>query len=174
LGNEEDAAAVEAIVRKHGSNFVKQDAASQLTLWDQDYPRLTLLPTERKVPLKTWGEIKAYYESAFPDFAAKRWDIVDLTVDLITDDVAFVLVLVDAQALSAVDATPAGFLSDEGLWPGRITYTLHKTSDGWKIIHIEDSTVDLFRAEQVWESHEHLAKQAFEILQPILNPPASS
>jgi ketosteroid isomerase-like protein len=163
----DDLAAIEALVRKQGENFKKRDSDSQLALWDSDYPRLTLLPTEREVPLRGWPEIREYYVTMMPRFGAKRWDITSLKIDLLSEDLAFAHFAVEGEAETSLSDLYPESGAGADVWLGRGTYILRRTDKGWKIIHCEDSTLDLFRVYQLWDNHKEIASKAAELLRSI-------
>jgi hypothetical protein len=184
MPSESDKLAVEALVRAHGNNFITQDRAAQLALWDQAYPGITLMPTERIEPITTWAEIKEYYETVMPNpggplkVSMSKWDLSDLTIDFLSEDIAHVTALVDTlYDVTNDEPIPQlfpGYGPQDGKWLGRLTYVARRTDDGWKIIHCEDSSLDMFRAQQLGEYHDSLIKKAVEILDPIVNPPIDS
>jgi hypothetical protein len=178
---EEDRRAVEAVVRAHGENFVRQDLPAQLALWDDAYENVTLLPTERLAPIETWREISEYYATVIPQadvplsISMNKWEISDLTIDFLSDDVAYALALVDSE-YDIVNDEPIpqlfpGYGPRDGKWLGRLTYIIRRSEPNWKIIHCEDSTHDVFRANQLAAYHDCLVAQAIELLTPIVNPP---
>jgi hypothetical protein len=194
LPSEEDIEAVRQVVIKHGEAWMNQDTQGHLNLWDPNHEPITLMPAEMYTPMKTYDELVDYYPLGPATFGAKAWNITDLTIDIISDDVAFALALVDVPYDLLMDKIPIpeeylfpGCGPENALWLGRLTYVVHRTDDGWKIIHCEDSTCQSFRIHQLWTYHESLARQAMsavranvdeqtadeieKILGPILSPP---
>jgi ketosteroid isomerase-like protein len=170
----DDAGEIEAVVRSHGENFVKRDVDAQLAIWDSSYPMLSLLPTEREKHLRSWAEIKDYYTTVMPYFGTKRWDIRSFKLDFLTPDVAFAIVVVEGEAEGSLEDLYPSSGDNSAYWLGRVTYYLHRTPQGWKIIHCEDSTLDLFRAYQLWERQKGIASAAVETLRSLVSPAGSA
>jgi ketosteroid isomerase-like protein len=161
----QDADAIESLVRQHGENFKSKDARAQLALWDSEYPAPTYLPTELDEPLRTWGDIQRYFEEVIPLYGAALWEISLFELDFLADDVAFAVAVVEYEPAVRQEryrATEAG-----GKWMRRMSYVVRRTGAGWKIIHGQDSTLDLFRAYQLWEDHKVRGERAVEMLKTI-------
>jgi ketosteroid isomerase-like protein len=163
-----DVAAAQKVAYRQAANFMNQDLDSQLALWDDSYPNPTLLPTRQAFPFKSWPEIANYYGTHMPIMKLRRWHLAKLTVDLLSRDLAFAWALVEAETEKSSHEIHPGPDLDNGLWPGRVTWVLRRSSGKWKIIHSEDSTLDLFRAYQFWDHHKRIAHQARHVLEPIL------
>jgi hypothetical protein len=90
---------------------------------------------------------------------------------VISDDVAFAFCTVDGEAhATTLDGFyPVGPQAAHVEF--RVSYILRHRGDGWKVIHCEDSSLDLYRAHQLWEHHQSLAELAMAVLDPILHPP---
>jgi hypothetical protein len=194
MTREDDVAEIEAVVRKIGGYWMTQDTQAQIDMWDRDYPTLSHLPSELYEPLKTFKELTEYWPAGPVSFGAKAWDITNLTVDIMSDDLAFALAIVRVPYDLLIDKiyVPDEYLfpgcgPKNALWLGRLTYLFRRTEAGWKIIHCEDSVCHSFRLHQLWTYHKSLAESAMEdiasqldsestekireILKPILNPP---
>lgn len=170
-----DRQAVEAIVRQHGQNFIAQDAAAQVALFDEGYPGLTYLPTESDTYLSSFEQVRDYYVRVTKSFAPSAWRVEDLTIDFPAPDVAFALcrVFVDYTIHGPVSGgLLVPFHAPVGYWEGRCRYVMRQTPAGWRIIHYEDSTNENFRAGQLYSYHEAIAAELTERVQALRRPQA--
>jgi hypothetical protein len=57
-----------------------------------------------------------------------------------------------------------------GYWEGRCRYVLRRGSEGWRIIHYEDSTNENFRPGQLYRYHEEIADELEKNVQALRRP----
>lgn len=143
--------AIEKIVKQHGENLLKQDAKALLDAFDKDYECVTHLPTEAETFLRSLDEIRDYYLNVCTTFRPSSWRVEDLLVDFPSENVAFAIcrVFVEYQIDGVSEDELVPFHSPRGYWEGRCRYVFRRSTSGWKIIHLEDSTCEMFRALQL-------------------------
>lgn len=124
------------VVERWRSCFEASDAEGLKSLWLQDHPTLTYLPTEREAVMTSWPDIEAYYNRVAGSLNVVRWRIWDVVSDVTSDNSAFVFAYTDMYYESKVQ-------SEKGrqYWQGRVSFHLTKAAGEWKIVHYEDSTL---------------------------------
>ncbi len=137
------------VIEKYFRHYEKLDFAECEKIWDFNHDPISLKPTELAEPVVTAEGIKEYFELNF---------LIDLeiwrptkfrVVDLIRDDVAFVLAdMVCRFTIKDGDVQREKFEAGElpwapghqVRWAGVSSFVLHKKNGEWKFIHYEDST----------------------------------
>lgn len=129
---------VAAVVESWRANFEASNAERLKSLWAQDHPVLTYLPTEAELPLTKFADIAAYYDHATTVLRIREWRTWDVVVDVMTPDTAFAWAFT-SMAFQAPDAE--GHPPGDHYWQGRVSFTMLKRGGEWKIVHYEDSTL---------------------------------
>jgi ketosteroid isomerase-like protein len=129
---ETDREAVKKVVRRWARAFSSNNADAVLAVWDRDYPLIRHQAEEFPDPLRGWDEL-VHYNRVMAGLASGFRDlsVLDLDADVIGDMAWCYLrgtVTFDIPTLS----TPITGAT-------RQTFILHRTGDGWKVIHYHES-----------------------------------
>ena len=129
---EADREAVKKVVRRWARAFSSGDADAVLAVWDRAYPMIRHQAEEFPDPLRGWDEL-SHYNRTMVRLASGFRDqsVLDLEADVIGDMAWCYLrgtITFDVETMSKPITGVA-----------RQTFILHRTADGWKVIHYHES-----------------------------------
>jgi ketosteroid isomerase-like protein len=172
----EDSNAIAAIIEQHGRNFLARDADALIDAFDDTYPHLTHLPTERMDALRGFAEISEYYRGIVRAFCPLSWDVSDVIIDFLGADFAFALCRVSVPY--KIEELPADSLppyhAGVGHWEGRCRYVFRRRGDAWKIIHLEDSTCENFRPGQLQQFYDRRLGELRDLAISLISQPSDT
>ena len=127
---EKDRQAVSGVLDQYRNGLATLDVEALQGIWDRTHDPLVYIALERQDAIRDWAGIARYYEVLAQALASVNTiELADITIDLLGE-----------TALAYLTFHFVGDLHGKmRIADGRITFGLHRTGNGWRVIHYHES-----------------------------------